>query len=94
MSRNDKIAAIILGAAATVAVIQYLRMSEEEKERLLTKIKDRTHALLNNAEETIERVNGFLSEYDDQPHNAWIEKLYTLKKMFKDLYSSDEPVQS
>ncbi len=90
MSRNDKIAAIILGAAATVAIIQYLRMSDEEKSRLFNKIKDRTHELLSNAEETVDRVNNFLSQYDDQPGNAWIDRLYILKKMFKDLYHSEE----
>lgn len=90
MTRNDKIAALILGAAATVAVIRYLNMPEEKRKEFTDHIKTRTSELLDNADNTVDRVNGFLGEYDEQPENAWIEKLYVLKKMFKSLYTSDK----
>lgn len=86
MSRNDKIAAIILGAAAVAAIIHYVSMPEEEKKKCVNHIKDRTRELLNNAEETAEKVQNFLGEYDKQPANGWIDKLYILKKMFNSLY--------
>lgn len=88
MTRNDKIAALILGAAAIVAVVHYIKMPEEEKRELADRIKKRTNELLNNTDQTVEKVNGFLDEYDKQPANAWIDKLYILKKMFRNLYST------
>lgn len=86
MTRNDKIAALILGAAATVAIIRYCQMPEEERKELTDRIKTRTNELLDKADDTVDRVNTFLGEYDQQPDNAWVEKLYILKKMFKSLY--------
>lgn len=90
MTRNDKIAALILGAAATVAVIRYLNMPADKRKEFTDHIKARTNELLDHADNTVDRVKGFLSEYDEQPKSAWIEKLYVLKKMFKSLYTTDK----
>lgn len=90
MSRNDKIAAFILGAAAAVAIIRYIKMPEVEKKEFFDHIKDRTNDLLSNADQTVDHVNNFLGEYDRQGENAWVDKLYILKKMFRNLYGSDK----
>lgn len=90
MTRNDKIAAFILGAAAAVAIVRYIKMPEEEKQEFLGHLKDRTNELLSNADQTVDHVNSFLSDYDQQPENAWVDKLYILKKMFRSLYGSDK----
>lgn len=90
MTRNDKIAAFILGAAAAVAIVRYLKMPEEEKKEFVSHLKDRTNELLSNADQTVDQVNHFLGQYDAQSENAWVDKLYIIKKMFKDLYGSEK----
>lgn len=86
MTRNDKIAVFILGAAAAVAIVRYIRMPEEEKREFVEHIKDRTNELLSETDQTVNKVNHFLSDYDQQPDDAWVDKLYIIKKMFKSLY--------
>lgn len=90
MTRNDKIAAFILGAAAAVAIVRYMKMPEEEKREFQEHLKERTNALLSNADQTVDQVNRFLNDYDSQPENAWVDRLYILKNMFRNLYGSSK----
>lgn len=90
MSRNEKIAAAILGAAAAVAVYRFFKMPEEERKEFFNHLKERTAELLDDADETIDKVNNYMDNYDTQHQNAWVDKLYILKKMFKDLYGSEK----
>jgi|GEM_PF-817479 len=89
-TKSDKIALFILGAAATVAVIRFLNMPKEEREEFWEHIKERTNTLLENTDQTVEKVNHFIGEYDSKGDNEWVDKLYILKKMFKNLYGSDK----
>jgi hypothetical protein len=45
--------------------------------------------LLDNAEETVEKVEQYMDEFKDKSEDEWIDKIYILKKMFKNLYGSD-----
>ncbi|MEO7833788.1 MAG: hypothetical protein ABIR50_00600 [Ginsengibacter sp.] len=89
MAKTSNIAAIILGAAAGVALVKFLSMPKEEREQLYSDLKSKTSQLLDNAEETVEKVEHFMDEYKSKGENEWIDKLYILKKMFKNLYGSD-----
>jgi hypothetical protein len=88
MAKTNKIAAIILGAAAGVALVKFFSMPKEEREQFYADIKSKTSELLDNAEDTVEKVEHFMDEYKSKDENEWIDKLYILKKMFKNLYGS------
>ena len=88
MAKTNKIAAIILGAAAGVALIKFFSMPKEERDEFFSTIKSRTSELLDNAEDTVEKVEHYIDEYKAKGENEWIDKLYILKKMFKNLYGS------
>lgn len=90
MTRNEKIAAIILGAAAAVAVYRFFSMPADEREEFFDHIKERTGELLDDADQTVNKVNSYLERYDHEEENAWVDKLYILKRMFKDLYTSEK----
>lgn len=90
MTKNDKIAMLILGAAATVAVIQFLNQPKEKKKEFVDYLKERTTELLDHTDDTVERVNGYLMDYDKQPVGAWVDKLYILKNMFRNLYKTEK----
>ena len=90
MAKTNRIAAIILGAAAGVALVKFLSMPKEQRDQFFANIKIKTSELLDNAEETVEKVEHYMDEYKSKGENEWIDKLYILKKMFKNLYGSEK----
>jgi hypothetical protein len=89
MTKTNKIAAIILGAAGGFALIKFLSMPKEERNDFYNFLKNKTRELLDNAEETVEKVDHYMDEFKDKGKDEWIDKIYILKKMFKNLYGSD-----
>ena len=89
MAKTNKVAAIILGAAAGVALIKFLSMPQEERNEFYAFLKDKTRQLLDNAEDTVEKVEHYMDEFKDKGEDEWIDKIYILKKMFKKLYGSE-----
>ena len=90
MNRSNTIAAVILGAAAGVALIRFFNMPKEKRDIYFSHLKNTTHILLDDAEETVEKVEHYMDEIKSKDENEWIDKLYILKKMFKDLYGSEQ----
>lgn len=90
MTKSNKIAAIILGAAGGFALIKFLSMPKEERNDFYNFLKNKTRELLDNAEETVEKVDHYMDEFKDKGKDEWIDKIYILKKMFKNLYGSDK----
>lgn len=90
MTKSNKIAAIILGAAGGFALIKFLSMPKEERNDFYNFLKNKTRELLDNAEETVEKVDHYMDEFRDKGKDEWIDKIYILKKMFKNLYGSDK----
>ena len=90
MNKSNTIAAVILGAAATVALIRFFNMPKERRDAFFSHLKDTTETLLDDAEETVEKVEHYMDEIKLKSENEWIDKLYILKRMFKDLYGSEQ----
>ena len=90
MAKTNKIAALILGAAAGVALIKFFSMPKEERIDFYNHLKNQTHQLLDNAEDTVEKVEHYMDEFKSKGEDEWIDKLYILKKMFKKLYGSEK----
>jgi len=70
MAKTNKIAAIILGAAAGLALVKFLSMPKEEREEFYDFLKDKTRVLLDNAEETVEKVEQYMDEFKDKGINV------------------------
>ncbi|MBS1737831.1 MAG: hypothetical protein JSS98_14695 [Bacteroidetes bacterium] len=90
MTRTDKVAVIILGAAAGLAIARYFKMPAEERKEFCDHLKNRTFELLDNAEETVEKIEQGMSDFKEKRDNEWIDKLYAVKKTIKSLYGSDK----
>ena len=86
MSKSSYIGGIILGAAAALAIYKLYSMTEEERDELLKDIKETTHDLLNNAENTVEKVEHYVAQMKEKGEGEWIDKMYLAKKMIHDLY--------
>ena len=90
MNKSNTIAAVILGAAAGVALIRFFNMPKEKKDAFFAHLRNTTHNLLDDAEETVEKVEHYMNEIKSKGENEWIDKLYVLKKMFRELYGSEK----
>ena len=90
MSRANTIGAIILGAAAGVALIKFFSMPENEKDEFITHLKNRAHELLDDAESTVDTVKQHFAEIDMKPNEAWVDKLFVVKRLLTELFGSDK----
>ena len=90
MTKSDKAALIIIGAAAGVAVWRFFNMPVEKRNEFYLNKKHTTGELLDNAEDTVEKVDHFISQIDNKGSDEWIDKLYLVKQMFRDLYGSEK----
>ena len=86
MAKSSTVSAIILGASIGVALLKFYSMPKEERDAFFDRIKKQTDVLLDNAEDTVEKVERFMDQIKSKEENEWIEKLYVVKKMFNDLY--------
>jgi len=89
MAKSNKIAAVILGAAAGVALVKFLSMPREQRNEFYDFLKSKSRQLLDNAEDTVEKVEQYMDEFKEKGDDEWIDKIYILKKMFKSLYGSE-----
>ena len=90
MANKNKIAALIFGAAAGIALVKFFSMPKEDREAFYNYLKNQTSLLLDNAEDTVEKVEHYMDEFKSKSDDEWIEKLFILKKMVKNFYGSDK----
>lgn len=86
MTNKNKVAAVILGAAVGVALVRFFNLPKEERADILRGIKEKTTELLDDAENTVTRVENFMDDFQSSGENEWIDKLYLVKKAFTDFY--------
>ncbi len=88
MSKSNYIGGIILGAAAALAIYKFYSMTPEERDELISDIKEKTHELLNNAEDTVEKVEHYVAKIKEKGEGEWVDKMYLAKKMITEFYGS------
>ena len=86
MQKSNQIGAIILGAAAVLAIYKYTQMTKEERDEFFSAIKDKTQELLEDADNTVEKVQHYVAQIKDKQPDQWFDKLYLIRKMFSDFY--------
>ena len=89
MSRSNYIGAIILGASVGVALLKFYSMPKEERDEFLDHLKNRAHDLLDDAEETVEKVKQHFAEIDTKQPDEWVDKLFVVKRLFTNLFGSE-----
>ncbi len=90
MAKTSTITGIILGASIGLALLKFYSMPKEDRDAFFNYLKKQTDSLLDNAEDTVEKVERFVGEMKGSGEKGLIEKLYVLKKMFTDLYGTDK----
>ena len=89
MSKSNYIGIIILGAAAGLALLKFYSMPDEEKREFVAHLKNRAYDLLDDAENTFDKVNHYFDEIDIKSRNAWVDKLFIVKRLITDLFGSE-----
>jgi hypothetical protein len=89
MSKSNYIGAIILGAAAGLAILKFYSMPDEEREEFISHLKNRAHDLLDDAENTVDKVNYYFAEIDTKARNEWVDKLFIVKRLLTELFGSE-----
>ena len=90
MSKSNYIGAIILGAAAGLAILKFYTMPDDEKREFISHLKNRAHDLLDDAENTFDKVNFYFDQIDAKARNEWVDKLFVVKKLLTDLFGSEK----
>lgn len=90
MPKSSTIAAVIFGASIGVALLKFYSMPKEDRDAFFDQLKKTTDDLLDNAEGTVEKVEQYVSEIKSKGENDWIEKIYIVKKMLKELYGTND----
>ncbi len=89
MSKSNYIGAIILGAAAGLALLKFYSMTYEEREEFISHLKNKSHDLLDDAENTVDKVNHYFAEIDTKQRSEWVDKLFIVKRLLTDLFGSE-----
>ena len=89
MSRSNYIGAIILGASVGVALLKFYSMPKEERDEFLDHLKNKAHDLLDDAEETVEKVKLHFAEIDAKQPDEWVDKLFVVKRLLTNLFGSE-----
>ncbi|CAN5317222.1 hypothetical protein BH09BAC2_BH09BAC2_06350 [soil metagenome] len=84
MNKTESIGAAILGAAAAIAVINYLRMNDDERAEFMNHLKVRTHELIDDTEGTLNKIKHHFAEIDSK--DSKVEKLVVLKNLVTNLF--------
>ena len=88
MKNSKTIGGLVLGAAVGLALYKFFKLPKEERNEIMYRIKETTNDLLDNAEDTVEKVEQYISEINSKGKGEWIDKMYVLRKMFKNFYGS------
>ena len=89
MSKSNVIGAVILGASAGLALLKFYSMPDHERKEFISHIKNRVHDLLDDAEETVDKVKQHFAEIDAKQPNEWTDKLLVIKRLLTDLFGSE-----
>lgn len=87
---NKHIATFLLGAAAAFAAYKYMNMTEEEKEKLATDLKEKANKVKTEAEEFAEKTKDYFEELKDKGAEALKEHMAEAEKVLKDLFGKKD----
>jgi hypothetical protein len=89
MNKSNTIGAVILGAAAGLALLKFFNMPEDERQEFISHLKNRAHDLLDDAEETVDKVKRSFAEIDAKQPSEWVDKLFVFKRLLTELFGSE-----
>lgn len=90
MVNNKHIATFILGALAGLAAGKYASMSEEEKEKMISSLKEKANHLKEDAVKSAEQARDYFSELTTKGTDAIKEHFPDAEKWMQDIFGKKE----
>lgn len=95
MSVNSKhIATFLLGAAAGIAAMKYMSMTDEEKEKLAADLKDKANKIKEEAEGAVAKAKDYFEELKTKGSESFKEHFADAESMMNDLFKKQDPKTS
>ena len=87
MSVNSKhLATFLLGAAAAFGAYKYMKLTDEEKEKLANDIKDKANKLKDSATDAEEQAMEYFNELKSKGADAMKEYMPKVEEFFESLF--------
>ena len=87
MSVNNKhLATFLLGAAAAFGAYKYMKMTDEEKEKLAHDIKDKANKLKDSAMDAEKQAMDYFTELKSKGADAMKEYMPKVEEFFENLF--------
>lgn len=86
MVNNKHIATFILGALAGLAAGKYASMSNEEKEKMMSDLKEKANNLKDEAVKTADQAKDYFSELKTKGTDALKEQFPGAEKWINDIF--------
>ncbi len=87
MSVNNKhLATFLLGAAAAFGAYKYMNMTDEEKEKLATDIREKANKLKSSAMDAEDKAMDYFSELKTKGSDAMKEYMPKMEEFFESLF--------
>jgi gas vesicle protein len=84
---NKHLAAILLGVAAAFGAYKYSNLSEEEKQQMKDKLKDKFHKLKDEAESGAESAKNYFTDLKDKAASVLKEHFPDVEKHFEEFFN-------
>lgn len=95
MSVNNKqLATFLLGAAAAFGAYKYMNMSDEEKEKLATSLKDKANNLKDQAVAAEDKAMDYFNELKAKGSDAFKEHMPKVEEFFNNLFSGNKDTET
>lgn len=92
MSVNNKQwATFLLGAAAAFGAYKYMNLSDEEKEKLATSLKDKANRLKDQAVSAEDKAMDYFNELKTKGSDAFKEHMPKVEEFFNNLFGGAKP---
>ncbi|MBA2250929.1 MAG: YtxH domain-containing protein [Chitinophagaceae bacterium] len=90
MSVNNKhLATLLLGAAAAFGAYKYSNMSDEEKQNLTNKLKDKFNKLKDEAEGSVDDAKNYFADLKNKASDLFKEHFPEAEQHFNDFFKTD-----
>jgi len=92
MNVNSKhMATFLLGAAAAFGAYKYSKLSDEEKEKLISTLKEKAHNLKDQAEGSVDKAKDYFTELTAKGGEALKEHFPGMEEFLGHFFKKEQP---
>jgi len=90
MTKETKLAGLLITGAVAYAAYRYFKLPEEEREELVSNIKSKANKVLNKTSEILDTVQDYMSELKEKEEDEVLDKVVVVKNMLFDIFGGKQ----